>query len=130
MCVCLKNNSDAAVMEEGKDEDGRRMLVCVCQRVCVCAEQTALAGFLLESPGQKTHESAASRIYSQLIKLAFVLLLGQQPVSINIHTHTHTHIPTWANKHAPVHRRAVTEAEGRETRKCGKRRWEKKAADN
>ena len=101
--------------------------VCVCVCVCVCAEQTALAGFLLESPGQKTHESAASRIYSQLIKLAFVLLLGQQPVSINTHTHTHTHthIPTWANKHAPVHRRAVTEAEGRETRQCGKRRWEK-----
>lgn len=62
------------------------MLVCVCSRECVYAEQTALAGFLLESPGQKTHESAASRIYSQLIKLAFVLLLGKQLVSIlNIH---------------------------------------------
>ena len=60
------------------------VLVCVCADECVYAEQTALAGFLLESPGQKTHESAASRIYGQLIKLAFVLLLGQQPVSINI----------------------------------------------
>lgn len=69
---------------------------CVCRRGCVYAEQTALAGFLLESPGQETHESAASRIYSQLIKLAFVLLLGQQPVSGNIHT-----FPT---KHTPVHR--------------------------
>lgn len=69
-------------------EDGcSYVCVCVCvrARVCVYAEQTALAGFLLGSPGQKTHESAASRIYSQLIKLAFVLLLGQQPVSINIH---------------------------------------------
>lgn len=57
----------------------------------MCAEQTALAGFLLESPGQKTHESAASRIYSQLIKLAFVLLLGKQPVSINMHCRTLPH---------------------------------------
>ncbi len=78
--------------------------VCVraCACVCVCAGQTALAGFLLESPGQKTHESAASRIYSQLIKLAFVLLLGQQPVSINIHRntdmHTHTHTQTHTRK--------------------------------
>lgn len=72
-------------MEEGKDENGRWMLVCVCNCECVYAEQTALAGFLLESPGQETHESAASRIYSQLIKLAFVLLLGKQLVSINIH---------------------------------------------
>lgn len=91
MCVCIRwlfqNNSDVAAMEEGKDENGRWMLgfVCVCGRECVYAEQTALAGFLLESLGQKTHESAASRIYSQLIKLAFVLLLGQQPVSINMH---------------------------------------------
>lgn len=43
---------------------------------CVC-EQSALEGFLSDSPGQKTHESAASRIYSQLIKLAFVLRLGE-----------------------------------------------------
>lgn len=27
----------------------------------------------MDSPGQKTHESAASRIYCELIKLAFVL---------------------------------------------------------
>lgn len=40
--------------------------------VCLC-EQTAPEGFSVESPGQKTHESAASRIYCELIKLAFVL---------------------------------------------------------
>ena len=92
MCVyphqLFQNTSDIAVMEEGNIEDGCLYeCVCVCVRtsVCVYAEQTALAGFLLESPGLKTHESAASRIYGQLIKLAFVLLLGQQPVSINIH---------------------------------------------
>lgn len=28
---------------------------------------------MLDSPGQKRHESAASRIYCELIKLAFVL---------------------------------------------------------
>ncbi len=106
-------------------EDGcLGVCACMCVCVCVCAGQTALAGFLLESPGQKTHESAASRIYSQLIKLAFVLLLGQQPVSINIrrntdmHTHTHAWTPTWADKHAPAHRL--------QTRRNKTRRREKK----
>lgn len=89
-------------MQEGKD--GCLSGCCVCLQMCVHAEQTALAGFLLGSPGPEMHESAASRIYSQLIKLAFVLLLGQQPVSTNIEA-KHTQAPRRGrNKHTPVRR--------------------------
>lgn len=90
----------AAGMQTGRWEWKMDAWMCVCAGIGGCVPQAKCTGrvFLSESPGQQKHESAASRIYSQLIKLAFVLLLGHQLVSINTRWSTPTHtdtLPRW-----------------------------------
>lgn len=121
ICMCVRTDWLFLCCRDGKDED-----VNVC--ACVRAEQTAPAGFLLGSPGQKTHESAASRIYSQLIKLAFVLRPGQRPVSINMHQNTRA--PMWGGGQYTCTPTGVKERKDREKQDSEERKEEKKQKEN